>query len=137
MAACNLDLFILRVTGNADDFHAVHERRRNIQRIGRRDEHDIRQVVVDFEIVIVEAMILLRIENFEQRGRRIAPEVHSHLVDFVEQEERVRALGLAHRLDDLAGHRTDIGAPMAANFGFVAHAAKRHADEFTARGLGD
>src|ERR1019366_4502927 len=45
--------------------------------------------------------------------------------------------GLAHRLDDLAGHRADIGAPVTADLGLVTHAAERHAHEFAARGAGD
>ena len=81
--------------------------------------------------------VLLRVEHLQQRRRRIAAEIHAHLVDLVEQEERIGLLRLLHRLDDLAGHRADIGAPVPADFGLVAHAAQRHADEFAARGLGD
>ena len=69
--------------------------------------------------------------------RRIAAEVHAHLVDLVEQEERVGLLRLLHRLDDLAGHRADVGAAVTADLGLVTHAAQRHADELAARGLGD
>ncbi|HEY6386936.1 MAG TPA: hypothetical protein VIX91_14765, partial [Candidatus Acidoferrum sp.] len=44
-----------------------------------------------------------RIEHFEQRGGRIAAEVHRHFVDFVEHEDRILGAGLLHHLDDLAG----------------------------------
>jgi hypothetical protein len=40
-------------------------------------------------------------------------------------------------LHDLARHRADIGAPVAADLGFVAHAAERHAHELATRRLGD
>ena len=53
-----------------------------------------RQVEVDFEVVVVERRVLLRVEHFEQRRRRIAAEVHRHLVDFVEQEQRIVHAGL-------------------------------------------
>jgi hypothetical protein len=63
--------------------------------------------------------------------------VHAHLVDLVEKEERVGLLGLLHRLDDLAGHRADIGAAVTADLGLVTHAAQRHAHEFAPGRLGD
>jgi hypothetical protein len=133
----DLDLLVLGVAGDADDLHAVHQRLRHVQRVGRRHEHHVRQVVVDLEIVVVERRVLLRVEHLEQRRRRIAAEVLAHLVDLVEQEERVGLLRLLHRLDDLAGHRADIGAAVAADLGLVAHAAQRHAHELAAGRLGD
>src|SRR6185437_7824009 len=44
---------------------------------------------------------------------------------------------LADRLDHLAGHRADIGPPVAADFGLVPDAAERHAHEIAAGRLGD
>src|SRR6266699_5773937 len=49
------------------------------------------------------------------------------IVPLVEQEQGVRRFGLAHRFDDLARHRADIGPPMPADLRLVAHAAERHA----------
>ncbi|EGE55682.1 hypothetical protein RHECNPAF_890098 [Rhizobium etli CNPAF512] len=133
----DLALFILGVAGDTDDFHAVHQRRRNVQRVRRRDEHHVGQVVFDFQVMVHEGRVLRRIEHLEQGRRRITAIVLAELVDLVEQEERVGLLGLLHRLDDLAGHRADIGAAVTADFGFVANAAKRHADILTAGRLGD
>ena len=87
--------------------------------------------------MVVERVVLLRIEHLEQRRGRVATEVGTHLVDLVEQEQRVRALGLAHRLDDLAGHRADIGAPVAADLRLVAHAAQRQPHELAVGGARD
>src|SRR3546814_21163460 len=64
--------------------------------------------------MIVEGVVLLGVQNLEQRRRRIAAPVRAELVDLVEQEQRVRRLRLLHALDDLARHRTDIGPPVAA-----------------------
>ena len=50
--------------------------------------------------------------------------VVGHLVDFVEQEDRVAARRLPHELDDLAGKGADVGAAMAADFRLVAHATQ-------------
>jgi hypothetical protein len=82
-------------------------------------------------------MVQLGIEHFHQRRGRIAAKIHGHFVDFVEYKNGIRGAGLAHHLDDLAGQGADIGAAMAANFRFVAHAAERHAHEFPARGAAD
>ena len=77
------------------------------------------------------------VEHFEQGRRRIAAEIHAHLVDLVEQEQRIVGLGLTHRLDDLAGQRADIGAPVAANLGLVPDTAERRAHQFAPRCPGD
>ncbi len=87
--------------------------------------------------MVHEGRVLFRVQHLEKRRRRVAAEVHAHLVDLVEQEERVGLLRLLHRLDDLAGHRADIGAAVAADLGLVPHAAERHADIFAARRPGD
>ncbi len=87
--------------------------------------------------MIVEGRVLLRIEHLEQRRRRIAAEIHRHLVDLVEQEQRISHFGLGEILDDLAGHRADIGAAVTADLGFVAHAAQRHAHELAIGGTRD
>ncbi|KAJ0336313.1 hypothetical protein COL154_014365, partial [Colletotrichum chrysophilum] len=133
----DLDLLVLGVTCDADDLHAVHQRPGNVERIGRGDEHHVGEVVFDLEIVVVEGAVLLRIEHLEQGRGRVAAEIGAHLVDLVEQEERVGLLGLLHRLDDLAGHRADIGTAVAGYLGLVPYAAKRHPHIFATRGLGD
>ena len=45
----------------------------------------------------------------------------------------LRTRDLGHVLQDLAGHRADVGAAMAADLGLVAHAAERHAHELAVR----
>ncbi len=134
----NLELFLLGVAGKAQDFHAVLQRLRNgVQDVGGADEHDFREVVLDVEIMIGERVVQLGIEDFHQRGGWIAAEIHGHLVDFVEDENRIDRAGLLHHLDDLAGKGADVGAAMAADFGFIANAAEGDADEFAAGGMAD
>ena len=65
----DLQLFLFRVAGELDDFHAVAERRLDrIQHVRRRDEHDVRQIERHAEIVVAEREVLFRVEHFEQRG---------------------------------------------------------------------
>ena len=85
----------------------------------------------------MKVVVLLRVQHLEQRRGRVAAEIRAHLVDLVQQEQRVGRLRLLHRLDDLARHRADIGAPVAADLGLVAHAAQGEAHEVAARRLGD
>ena len=44
---------------------------------------------------------------------------------------------LLHPLDDLAGERADVGAPVPADRRLVVHAAERDADELAAQGARD
>ena len=78
----------------------------------------------DLEVVVLEREVLLGVEHLEQRRGGVAPEVHAHLVDLVHHEDRVARAGLADRLDDAAGQRADVGAPVTADLGLVAHAAE-------------
>ena len=114
VALGDLKLLVLGVAREPHDLHAVLEGRRDVKRVCGGDEHHVGQVVIDLQVMVVELVVLLGVKHLKQRRSRVATEVHAHLVDFVEQEERVGLLAvLAHRLDDLAGHRADIGAPVA------------------------
>ncbi len=44
--------------------------------------------------MIREFLILFRVKDLEQRGRRISPEVGSDLIDLVEQKHRIIGSGL-------------------------------------------
>ena len=37
-----------------------------IERVRRRHEHHVRQIVIDLEIVVVEGVVLLGVQHFEQ-----------------------------------------------------------------------
>jgi len=87
--------------------------------------------------MIVEGAVLLRVQRFQQGCGRVAAEVACQLVDLVQQHEGVRALGRDHGSDDLAGHRADVGAAVAADLGFIPHAAKADAHILAAQTFGD
>ena len=135
---CNLAFFHCRVTRQAHDFHAVEQRSRNrIHDIRRGDEHDRTQIVIDFEIMVIECVVLLRVKHFEKRRSRIAPEVVSEFVELIQHENRVGTPCLFHSLDDASRQSPDIGSAVSADFRFVAHAAEGHSDEFPAHGFRD
>src|SRR5213078_2175284 len=82
--------------------------------------------------MIRERVVLFGIENFEQCRRRIAAIIRAQLVDFVEHHYWIVHAGAANRLNDAAGHRAHVGAPMAAQLSFVANAAETDALELPA-----
>src|SRR5260221_3815417 len=84
--------------------------------------------------MILELVVLLGVQHFEQRRRRIAAKFLAELVDLIEEEERVRRSRLLDIRDDLARKRADIGPAVAADFSLIANAAERLANELTARG---
>ncbi|GAA4953688.1 hypothetical protein GCM10023238_20250 [Streptomyces heliomycini] len=82
-------------------------------------------------------MVLRRVEDLEERGGRVAPEVRAHLVDLVEEHDRVHRPGLLDRPHDPAGQRADVRTAVAADLGLVADAAEGDADELPAHRVGD
>ena len=64
----DLDLLLLGVAGELQHFHAVAQRLRDgVEHVRRADEHDVRQVVLDVEVVIEEGVVLFRIQDLEER----------------------------------------------------------------------
>ncbi len=134
----DLGLLDLRVAGQLQHLHAVAQRLgHRVQDVGRADEHHVRQVVLDVEVVVEERVVLFGVEHLEQGRRRVAAEVHRHLVDFVEEEQRVLRARLLHHLDDLAGERADVGAAVAADLRLVADPAERQPHEVPVHRPGD
>ena len=87
--------------------------------------------------MVVERAVLFGVQDLQQSCRRIATIISPHFVDLIEQEKRVDALRLFHRLNDAAGHRTNIGAAMSANFRLIAHPTQRHAHKVAPGCFGD
>ena len=132
------ELLLVQVSRNADDLHPVAQRLGNAgQRIRRRQEEHLGQVVIDFKKVVVERAVLLGIEHFEQRRRRIAAPVAAQLVHFVQQDHRVDALGTPHGLQDAPGKGADVRAAVSADLRLVANAAQRHAHELASERAGN
>ena len=63
--------------------------------------------------------------------------IAAQLVDLVEHQHRIVDAGPAHRLNDPARHRADVGAAMAAQLGLVVHAAQAEPLELAAQRPGD
>ena len=80
--------------------------------------------------MIVEGVVLRRIEDFEHCARRIAAPIATQFVDFIEYEDGVSDADALNALDNFARHRPDVCAAMAADFGFVFEPTERKPVEF-------
>ena len=87
--------------------------------------------------MVPEGGVLRRVEHLEHRAGRVPAEVRAHLVDLVDHENGVLGAGVAHRSDDRAGQRADVGAAVAADLRLVADAADRDPLELPAQRTGD
>ena len=133
----DIDLLGFGVTRQANHFHTVQQRTRNIHRVSRAKEHHIGQVVVDLQIVIVEVVILLWVQHLKQRRRRVTAHILAHFVDFIEQEQRVTHADFGHLLNQSTRHGANIGAAMTTDFSFITHTTERHTHELTVCGTGN
>ena len=85
----------------------------------------------------MEGTVLLGVQYFQQgRGGVAVVGVLRHLVYLVQYEDRVARTRLLDVLDDAAGHGTDVGATVSADFGLVVQSAQRYAHVFALQGVG-
>src|SRR5215475_9556145 len=130
IAPGDLALFRHRVAGEADDLHAVAQRPRyGVEQIRGGDEHHAAEIEWNAEVVVAEAVVLLRVEHLEEGGGRIALDAGAELVDLIEHHHAVARAGLADGLYDVARQRPDIGTPVPADLALVVHAAETDAYE--------
>jgi hypothetical protein len=132
------ELLLGGVAVEGDHLHAVEQRPGDrVGDVGGGDEHHLREVELDVEVVVAEGVVLRGVEDLEQRRGGISAPVRADLVDLVEQDHRVHRARVPERPDQPAGERADVGAPVATNLGLVAHATERHAYELAPGRTGD
>src|SRR5690606_6057219 len=135
---CDLQLFVGRVAGKADDLHAVAERAGyRVEHIGGGDEDHPAQIERHAEIIVPERAVLLGIKHFEQGGGRVTVDASAELVDLVEHQHAVARPCLSNGLNDVARQSADVGATVAADFGLIMHATAADALELAAHGTRD
>src|SRR6266446_6932077 len=133
VAPGDLELFVLDIAGQVDDFHAIAQWAWDaVEDVSRRDEHDPRQVKRDAKVIVAEGRVLLGVEHLQKGRGRIALDAAAELVDLVEHHHAVPRPGPADPLDYIAGQCPDIGTAVSADLRFVMDAAKTDPDEFPA-----
>src|SRR5258707_13441832 len=87
--------------------------------------------------MILESVILFRIENFQKGCAWITSEVSSQLIYLVQKQHRINCSGFFHHLNNLPRQCTDISAPVATNLGLIAHSTERESHKLTVSGACD
>ena len=68
--------------------------------------------------------VLLGIQHLEHSRRGVAPEIVSHFVDLIQQNQRIAGAGPPDGRHDPPRHGADIGFAVAADIGLVPDAAE-------------
>mmetsp|Transcript_29064 Transcript_29064/g.94898 ORF Transcript_29064/g.94898 Transcript_29064/m.94898 type:complete len:542 (-) Transcript_29064:1148-2773(-) len=139
MVHADVQLLVVRIPAHLDHFETIEQRRRDGGEIvGCGEEDDARQIERNIHIVVNKFVVLFRIEHLEQCSCRVSPcAIHPHLVNLVEEKERVPHACTADRLQNPPRHGGDVRAPVATNLRLVAHASKRDPMERSAEDGGD
>ena len=116
VALGNLFLFLLQVACHLDEFHSVEQGTRDgVKTICCGDKEHMTEVIVDVKEIVVESAVLLGVKHLKQGGSGVSGMgVGTNLVYLIEHEDGVRSAHFSQRLDDSAGHGTDIGTPVSA-----------------------
>ena len=86
----DLQFFLSDIPRQPDQFHPIEQRSGDgVRHVGRGNEQDLRQIERQVEVMIVERVVLLRIENLQQCRCRVAVEGGAYLVDLVEHDHGV------------------------------------------------
>src|SRR5574344_1467184 len=122
--------FLIDIAGQLNDLSAVKQRFGNrIERIGGKNKEYAGNIKRQIKVVVAERHVLFRIEHFEKRTGRIALITLSHLVDFIDHENRRTCLCYLESLNDFSGECADVCAAVSLYFGFIAESAHRKAEE--------
>ena len=70
--------------------------------------------------------VLLRVKHFKKRRRRIALEITAGLVNFIEQQHRVRRSRTLDSINNTSGHSSYIRTAMPTNLCLVVQTTERH-----------
>ncbi len=129
-------LFLHGVARQLDDFQAVQQRVADgVQEVRGADEEHLREVERCFEEVVSEAVVLGRVEHFEQRVLDVAFVAGCYLVYLVQEDHRVFRLRLFESHHQLAWVCSDVGFPVAFDQCDVALASERYPHELSTKTL--
>ena len=66
MAFRDFQLLVLGIARQPDDLHPVEKRLRHVQRVRGGDEQHVRQVEIQFHVMVLEGVVLRRVANLQQ-----------------------------------------------------------------------
>ena len=91
VTACNLYLLFRDIPAHFNQLHTVKQGSRNgVQVICRSDEHHFRQIVIDIQEVVMESIVLFRVQDLQKSRRRVSIDGSlTHFVDLVQNKHGV------------------------------------------------
>jgi len=90
MTGSDFHLFFHDITTHFDQLHTIQQRLGNrVQVIGSRDKHNFAQVIIYIQIIIMESIVLLRVQHLKQSGSWISLEIIRYLVNLVKNKHGV------------------------------------------------
>ena len=132
VAASDGNLLVSRIAIESNHFHTIQEWSWNgFGHVRCCNEQNMREVEFDIQVMILERMILRRIEHFEKRRRGITAPIGAELVDLVEHDHGIHCTGVAQCAHEPAGQGSDVRASMTADLGLIANATQRHPDKLS------
>ena len=139
MALGYLNLLLGDIAVDFDELHTVEQRTGDrADGVGRSNKHDVRQINIHLEEVVVEGFVLLGVEHFQQGAGGVAVvSILGNLVDLVEHKHGIARISLDEAFDDTAWHRANVGAAVTADLGFVMQAAQRSTHILAVHRIGD
>ena len=133
----DLHLLLVGIAGKLNDLHTIQQGPGNgVQGIGGGDKEHLREVKGDLQEIVPERTVLLAVQSFQQRRRRVAPVVGGQLIDLIQHHQGVAASRLDNAADEPSGHGADVGAPVTPDFRLIVDAAQRNTHQLAVGGPG-
>ena len=121
----NMHLLILRIAADFNDFHPVQKRTRDgLKRVCRGDKKHFGQVHRNFQIMVPELAVLLAVQHFQQCGEGISFIIIAHLVNLIQQHQRILNTRMLQRAGNSSWHGPYIGLPVSPDLRLVPHASQ-------------
>ena len=135
---CDLNLFLVRIAAQLDDFHPIQQRPGNgVRGVGGGDEHNLGEIHRDLQEMVPEGAVLLAVQHLQQCRGRIAPVIAAQLVDLIQQHQRIHGAAAADGLNDAAGHSADVRFPVSPDICLIPDAAQGEPGQLTVERLGN
>merc|ERR1719341_2428705 len=134
----NCHFLLSDVAGDVNVLHSIQQWTRNsVEGVGGAEEKDMRKVNRNVQIVVKEGRVLLRVQHLQQGSCGVALPASPHLVNLIDQDQRVLSLCLLECLHCLARHCSNIRSPMSFQFCHIRKATHRESEELPVQGSGD
>ena len=121
----NMHLLILRIAADFNDFHPVQKRTRDgLKRVSRGDKKHFGKIHRHFQIMIPELAVLLTVQHFQKRGEGVSFIIIAHLVNLIQQHQRILNTRMLQRAGNSSWHGPYIGLPVSPDLRLVPYASQ-------------